>query len=162
AGGRGGFDDAFGEMFSVNVRSARDGVRAALPALRRSRGDIVLAEATSAYRPGRGGALYVSTKFAVRGLRIALAHDLAPDVRVSRVAPGGTVGTQLSGARSLGLRGRRLHRPGRAADLAARVPLHVALSGDDHAWSYLFLASPMSRGMTGAVLHSDGGAGVKG
>ncbi|HLV72154.1 phthalate 3,4-dihydrodiol dehydrogenase [Actinomadura hallensis] len=156
------FDDAFDEMFSVNVRSAMHGVRAALPELRRSRGNIVLTESTSAYRPGRGGALYVSTKFAVRGLRIALAHDLAPDVRVNSVAPGGTVGTQLSGARSLGLGGRRLDGPGRAADIAARVPLQVALSGDDHAWSYLFLASPMSRGMTGAVLHSDGGAGVKG
>src|SRR5690606_11176182 len=129
------FDDAFDEMFSVNVRSAMHGVRAALPELRRSRGNIVLTESTSAYRPGRGGA-------------------------VTGVAPGGAVGTQLSGARSLGLGGRRLAGPGRAADIAARVPLQVALSGDDHAWSYLFLASPMSRGMTGAVLHSDGGAGV--
>ncbi|TDC68532.1 SDR family oxidoreductase [Actinomadura sp. GC306] len=156
------FDDAFDEMFSVNVRSAMHGVRAALPELRRSRGSIVLTESTSAYHPGRGGALYVSTKFAIRGLRIALAHDLAPDVRVNSVAPGGTVGTRLAGARALGLDGQHLDGPGRAAEIASRVPLRVALSGEDHAWSYLFLASPMSRGMTGTVLHSDGGAGIKG
>ncbi|WP_243722972.1 SDR family oxidoreductase [Actinomadura sp. 7K507] len=156
------FDDAFDEMFSVNVRAAMHGVRAALPELRRSRGSVVLTESTSAYRPGRGGALYVSTKFAIRGLRIALAHDLAPEVRVNSVAPGGTVGTRLAGARSLGLDRQSLDGPDRAAEIAARVPLRVALSGEDHAWSYLFLASPMSRGMTGTVLHSDGGAGIKG
>ncbi|NVI88340.1 SDR family oxidoreductase [Actinomadura sp. BRA 177] len=156
------FDDAFDEMFSVNVRAAMHGVRAALPELRRNHGSIVLTESTSAYRPGRGGALYISTKFAIRGLRIALAHDLAPEVRVNSVAPGGTVGTRLTGARSLGLDRQHLDGPDRAASIAARVPLRVALSGEDHAWSYLFLASPMSRGMTGTVLHSDGGASVDG
>lgn len=156
------FDGSFDEMFSVNVRSAMHSVRAAIPALRRSRGTIVLTESTSAYHPGRGGALYVATKFALRGLRIALAHDLAPDIRVNSVAPGGTVGTDLAGATALGVAEQRLDGPDRAASIAARVPLQVALSGDDHAWSYLFLASDMSRGMTGTVLHSDGGVGIKG
>ena len=52
-------------------------------------------------------------------------------------------------------------RPDRAADLAARVPLHVALSGEDHAWSYVFLASERARGITGGVVHPDGGMAVK-
>ncbi|MDE3203483.1 MAG: SDR family oxidoreductase, partial [Acidobacteriota bacterium] len=47
------------------------------------------------------------------------------------------------------------------AELAARVPLKVALTGDDHAWSYVFLASQRSRGITGGVVHPDGGIGVK-
>ena len=45
--------------------------------------------------------------------------------------------------------------------MAARVPLQVALSGEDHAWSYVFLASERSRGITGSVVHPDGGIGVK-
>jgi NAD(P)-dependent dehydrogenase (short-subunit alcohol dehydrogenase family) len=155
-------DDAFAEMFSVNVKSHLHSVKAALPALRESRGSIVLTESTSAYYPGRGGALYVSSKFAVRGLVTALAHELAPEIRVNGVAPGGTLNTDLRGLGSLGLDDRRLDdTPGREAELAGRVPLHVALSGEDHAWSYVFLASARSRGITGGVAHPDGGIGVK-
>jgi NAD(P)-dependent dehydrogenase (short-subunit alcohol dehydrogenase family) len=155
-------DDAFDEMFSVNVKSHLHSVKAALPALRESRGSIVLTESTSAYYPGRGGALYISSKFAVRGLVTALAHELAPEIRVNGVAPGGTLHTDLRGLGSLGLDDRRLDdTPGREAELAGRVPLHVALSGEDHAWSYVFLASTRSRGITGGVVHPDGGIGVK-
>jgi NAD(P)-dependent dehydrogenase (short-subunit alcohol dehydrogenase family) len=155
-------DSAFDEMFAVNVKSYLHSVKAALPALRDSRGSIVLTESTSAYYPGRGGVLYVSAKFAVRGLVTALAHELAPDVRVNGVAPGGTLHTDLRGLDSLGLAGRRLDdTPDRARELAARVPLGVALSGADHAWSYVFLASDRSRGITGGVTHPDGGIGVK-
>ncbi len=160
-------DDTFDEMFRTNVKSHLHSVRAALPALRRSTGRdspgvALLTESTSAYYAGRGGVLYVSSKFAVRGLVTALAHELAPDVRVNGVAPGGTMHTDLAGITSLGLDTRRLDdTPGRAAELAARVPLQVALTGRDHAWSYVFLASERSRGITGDVVHSDGGFGVK-
>jgi NAD(P)-dependent dehydrogenase (short-subunit alcohol dehydrogenase family) len=155
-------DEAFDEIYRVNVKSHLHAVKAALPALRESRGSIILTESTSAYYPGRGGALYVSTKFAVRGLVIAMAHELAPEIRVNGVAPGGTLNTDLRGLGSLGLDDRRLDdTPGRAAELAARVPLQVALSGEDHAWSYVFLASERSRGITGGVVHPDGGIGVK-
>ncbi len=155
-------DEAFDEMYAVNVKSHVHSVKAALPALRESGGNVVLTESTSAYYPGRGGVLYVSSKFAVRGLVTTLAHELAPDVRVNGVAPGGTLNTDLRGLDSLGLSDRRLDDiPDRAADLAARTPLHVALSGADHAWSYVFLASDRARGITGDVLHPDGGIGIK-
>jgi NAD(P)-dependent dehydrogenase (short-subunit alcohol dehydrogenase family) len=155
-------DEAFDEMYAVNVKSHLHSVKAALPALRESGGNVVLTESTSAYYPGRGGVLYVSSKFAVRGLVTTLAHELAPDVRVNAVAPGGTLNTDLRGLDSLGLATRRLDdNPDRAADLAARTPLHVALSGADHAWSYVFLASDRARGITGDVLHPDGGIGIK-
>ncbi len=155
-------DSAFDEMYSVNVKSHLHSVKAALPALRESKGSVILTESTSGYYPGRGGVLYVSSKFAVRGLVTTLAHELAPDIRVNGVAPGGTLNTDLRGLDSLGLNARRLDdTPGRAAELAGRVPLQVALSGADHAWSYVFLASDRSRGITGGAVHPDGGIGVK-
>jgi phthalate 3,4-cis-dihydrodiol dehydrogenase len=155
-------DEAFDEMYALNVKSHVHSVKAALPALRESGGNVVLTESTSAYYPGRGGVLYVSSKFAVRGLVTTLAHELAPHVRVNGVAPGGTLNTDLRGLDSLGLGTRRLDdNPDRAADLAARTPLHVTLSGADHAWSYVFLASDRARGITGDVLHPDGGIGIK-
>jgi phthalate 3,4-cis-dihydrodiol dehydrogenase len=156
-------DQAFDEMFAVNVKSHLHAVKAALPALRASgHGSVILTESTSAYYPGRGGVLYVSSKFAVRGLVTTLAYELAPDIRVNGVAPGGTLNTDLRGLSSLGLHDRRLDdTPGREADLAARVPLNVALSGRDHAWSYVFLASDRARGITGDSVHPDGGISVK-
>jgi NAD(P)-dependent dehydrogenase (short-subunit alcohol dehydrogenase family) len=155
-------DAAFDEMFHPNVKSHLHSVKAALPALKESgRGSILLTESTSAYYAGRGGVLYLSSKFAVRGLVTALAHDLAPEIRVNGVAPGGTLGTDLRGLPSLGLDERSLGAtPDRAAEMAARVPLQVALSGEDHAWSYVFLASDRARGITGDSVHPDGGAGV--
>jgi len=150
---------AFDEMFRTNVLSHLQSVKAAIPALRNGTGpSIVLTESTSAYYPGRGGVLYVPSKFAVRGLVTALAHDLAPQIRVNGVAPGGTLNTDLRGLSSLGLGDVRLDdSPGRATDLAARTPLHVALTGADHARSYVFLASDRSRGITGETVHPDGG-----
>ncbi len=155
-------DSAFDEVFRTNVLSHLQSVRAALPHLQEAGdGVVLLTESTSSYYPGRGGVLYLSSKFAVRGLVTALAHDLAPEVRVVGVAPGGTLGTDLRGPASLGAADRSLgDTPGRADELAARVPLQVALSGEDHAWSYVFLASRRARGITGGALHPDGGAGV--
>ncbi len=156
------FDAAFDEMFAVNVKSQLVCVRAALPELRRAGGSVVLTVSTSGFYPGRGGILCVASKFAVRGCVIALAHELAPEVRVNGVAPDGTLGTELTGPRSLGPADRVLDAaPGREEDLRRRTPLQVALTGEDHAGSYVFLASDRSRGITGTVVHSDGGIGVK-
>ena len=157
-------DEAFHEMYAVNVKAHLHSVKAALGALRRSdAASIVLTESTSAYYPGRGGILYVSSKFAVRGAVTSLAYELAGEgIRVNGVAPGGTLNTDLRGLSSLGLDQTRLDdTPDRAQELAARVPLGVALSGEDHAWSYVFLASDRARGITGDVVHPDGGMAVK-
>jgi NAD(P)-dependent dehydrogenase (short-subunit alcohol dehydrogenase family) len=155
-------DAGFDEIFAVNVKSQLVCVRAALPGLRRAGGSVVLTVSTSGFYPGRGGVLYVASKFAVRGCVIALAHELAPDIRVNGVAPGGTLGTELTGPRSLGLADRVLGAaPGREQDLRGRTPLRVALTGDDHAGSYVFLASDRARGITGTVVHSDGGVGIR-
>jgi 2,3-dihydroxy-2,3-dihydrophenylpropionate dehydrogenase len=154
--------EAFDEMFRTNVLSHLQSVKAAIPALRAELGSsIVLTESTSSFYPGRGGVLYVPSKFAVRGLIATLAHELAPQIRVNGVAPGGTLNTDLRGLAALGLGDVRLDdSPDRARDLAARTPLNVALSGEDHAWSYVFLASDRSRGITGETVHPDGGFGL--
>jgi NAD(P)-dependent dehydrogenase (short-subunit alcohol dehydrogenase family) len=155
-------DEAFEEMFRVNVLSQLVSVQAAIPELRRSGGSVVLTTSTSGFYPGRGGVLYVASKFAVRGCVVALAHELAPEIRVNGVAPGGTLGTELTGPGSLGLADRRLDEtPGREAELRSRTPLRVALTGADHAGSYVFLASDRARGITGTIVHSDGGIGVR-
>jgi NAD(P)-dependent dehydrogenase (short-subunit alcohol dehydrogenase family) len=154
--------DAFDETYAVNVASAMHAVRAALPELRRARGSIVATLSTSSFYAGRGGPLYVSSKFALHGLVVQLAHELAPEVRVNGVAPGGTVHTDLRGLRSLGQAETVLDaRPGRPEQLRERTPLRVALEPADHAGAYVLLASDRARGITGEVIRSDGGIGVR-
>ena len=156
--------DACQEVFRVNVASALLSTKAALPELlRRPASSVVFTVSTSGFYPGRGGVLYVASKFAVRGLVVQLAYELAPRVRVNGVAPGGTLGTSLRGLRSLGLEGRTLgDLAGREEELRARTPLRVALRPEDHAAAYVYLASDRARGVTGTILHSDGGIGVRG
>lgn len=154
-------DAAFDEMFRINVKSQLHSVKAAQSVLADGGGSIVLTESTSAYYPGRGGTLYVGSKFAVRGLVTTLGYELAPDIRVNGVAPGGTLGTDLRGLASLDMSEQRLDGPQRAAQIASRNPLGVALDGTDHAWSYVFLGSDRARGISGTVIHTDGGMSIK-
>jgi NAD(P)-dependent dehydrogenase (short-subunit alcohol dehydrogenase family) len=156
------FDAAFAEAFDVNVKSVMLGARAATPHLRRARGSMVFTASSSSFYPGRGGSLYVASKFAVRGLVVQLAHELAPDVRVNAVAPGGTLATDLRGLRALGQDDQRLaDRPGREEALRQRTPLGVAMRPDDHAAAYVYLASDRCVGMTGEILRSDGGLAAR-
>jgi phthalate 3,4-cis-dihydrodiol dehydrogenase len=155
-------EPAFDEIFSVNVKSVLLTARAVTPALRASRGSFVVTLSSSSFYPGRGGILYVASKFALRGVVLQLAHELAPDVRVNGVAPGGTLDTDLRGPSVLDLQDERLDdRPGRREELVRRTPLRMALTGADHVGAYLYLASGMARGLTGEIIRSDGGLGVR-
>ncbi len=150
----------FDEIFAVNVKSSLLAVRAALPELRRRRGAVVLTLSSSAFHPEGAGALYGSSKWATRGLVAHLARELAPEVRVNGVAPGGTAGTMLAGLASLGEERTVDEVPGRAERLAAGNLLGIVASPADHAGSYVFLASSrLSPFVTGAVVNSDGGRG---
>jgi 2,3-dihydroxy-2,3-dihydrophenylpropionate dehydrogenase len=153
----------FDELFRSNVLSQLLVAKAALPALRTARAgsSITLTVSTSGFYPGRGGVLYVGSKFAVRGLVVSLAHELAPTIRVNGVAPGGTLNTDLRGPAAFGLGERRLDdEPDRAEQMKRRTPLAVALDAADHAASYVFLASDRARGITGSFVHPDGGMSV--
>ena len=71
-------DDAFDEIFRINVRSHLHSVKAALPVLQQSANSVVLlTESTSGYYPGRGGVLYVASKFAIKGLSEVMRRSLA-------------------------------------------------------------------------------------
>jgi len=151
---------AFDEIFSVNVKSALLSVHAAAGALRASRGAVICTLSSSAVHPEGAGVLYGASKWAVRGLVVHLARELAPEVRVNGVAPGGTASTRLTGLRSLDQRHTVADVPGRDARLAAGNLLGALPVPADHAGAYVFLASrELSPLTTGTVLCSDGGRG---
>jgi NAD(P)-dependent dehydrogenase (short-subunit alcohol dehydrogenase family) len=149
---------AYDELFGVNVKGLVFGARAALPELRKSKGSIVFTASVAGLNSGGGGVLYTASKHAVVGLVRELAVELAPDVRVNGVAPGGTM-TDLRGLQSLGNDDRsQFAAPDMAERLQAGNPLHIALLPADLAGAYLYLSSRRdARGITGTIVTVDAG-----
>lgn len=149
---------AFQEIFGVNLLGALYGARAALAALRESRGSVIVTGSNACFLAGGGGALYTASKFALRGLVMQLAREFAPDVRVNGVAPGAT-DTGISGPVALGQDAREMNAdPARMALMADHMPLGRIAQPQDHAALYVLLAARQeSAYVTGAMLVSDGG-----
>lgn len=145
------------ELMRINVTSALLAVRAALPALRASPdASVTLTSSESGFGARGGGSLYAASKWALRGLVDHLTAELAPEIRVNGVAPGGTSGTRLKGAgpqpAEIGA------RPGRDEDLLATTKLRRRIDAADVAHAYAYLASPTLAGaVTGAIINVDGG-----
>jgi NAD(P)-dependent dehydrogenase (short-subunit alcohol dehydrogenase family) len=150
---------AYDELFGVNVKGVIFGARAALPELRKTSGSMVFTASVAGLNSGGGGAIYTASKHAVVGLIRELAVELAPDIRVNGVAPGGTL-TDLRGLTALGNDDRsQFAAPDMAERLRAGNPLHMALMPDDLAGAYLFLSSRRdARGITGTIVTVDAGA----
>lgn len=157
------FDEAFDQIFAVNVKSYLLTVKAALPHLLESEGNIVFTLSNAAFYPAGGGPLYTSSKHAVRGLVAQLAYELAPKIRVNGVAPGGTV-TKLRGLDALGQGELELDTvPDIDKLMQGTNPLQVLPTPEDHAWAYVHLAvRERTRAVTGTIIHSDGGLGMRG
>lgn len=155
--------DAFDELFSVNVKSNMLSVKAALDQLIENQGDVILTISNAGFYAGGGGPLYVASKFAVRGLVTELAYELAPKVRVNGVAPGGTM-TELRGIPALANEAQRLKDVPDIENLIEGInPLRLVANPEDHAWLYAILAArERTSAVTGNVIHSDGGLGVRG
>ncbi len=150
----------FDEVFAINVRGYLLGAKATAPALARSRGTMIFTLSTSSYYVGGGGPIYVAAKHAALGVVRALAYELAPEIRVNGVAPSGTPTNMADAqplARPVNSGDERPAPGGRSSNL-----LGVAVRPEDHAGSYVLLASKHARAITGTVINSDGGRGVMG
>ncbi|MDP8985536.1 MAG: SDR family oxidoreductase [Pseudomonadota bacterium] len=149
------------EIFDVNVMGTVYAARAAAAALRRSKGSIIATGSNACFRAGGGGCLYTASKFALRGVIMQLAMELAPDIRVNGVAPGAT-DTALSGPRALQQQDKSMNADAaRLAAMSSHIPLGFVSRPEDHAGLYVLLASrENSRYITGTMISSDGGLTV--
>lgn len=154
--------DAFQEIFAVNVESYVLATKVCTEALIESEGCIIYTLSNSSFYPDGGGPLYMASKFALRGLLVEMAYELAPKVRVNGVAPGGTA-TEIRGLKSLDQEEPMLASPKMREGLKSINPLQLEIEPEDHVGAYLYLANKeLSRSVTGVVINSDGGIGARG
>ncbi|GAA4738207.1 SDR family NAD(P)-dependent oxidoreductase [Nocardioides endophyticus] len=153
---------AFAQVFDVNVLGVIHGAKAALPELLKTRGCVVVTLSNASTRPDGGGVMYVASKHAALGVVRQLAHELAPLVRVNAVAPGATR-TNFSSPSAFGEAAAGLQASSRYAPVEERTPMNVLPDPEDHAAAYVLLASRVQASVvTGTVIESDGGLGIRG
>jgi 3-oxoacyl-[acyl-carrier protein] reductase/7-alpha-hydroxysteroid dehydrogenase len=141
--------DEFSRIMEINVKSVFVCSQAAAKIMRRqdSGGVIINASSMVTKQGQKAGCGYASSKFAVNGLTISLARELARDkIRVNAVAPGVTRTDML------------LSLPQEIIDrVCAEIPLGRIGDADEIAQAYLFLASENASYITGEILNVDGG-----
>jgi len=144
-------DDAFIDaVFDLNVRAVVHASRAALPALRASRGCIINVSSISARTGGSpGSSIYSASKAFISTLTRAMARELAPGgIRVNAVSPG-TVATDFH---------REYSSPEKLEATRKGIPLQRLGSAEDCVGTFLYLASGLRSGyVTGQVVEINGG-----
>ncbi|MES2512472.1 MAG: SDR family NAD(P)-dependent oxidoreductase [Pseudomonadota bacterium] len=151
------------ELFAINLRGYLYAAMAGREALIASRGSIIFTASVASFNSGGGGILYTMGKHAVVGMIKQLALELAPDIRVNGVGPGGTL-TGLSGTDALGQTERSINaNPAQFHEkMATGVLLGFAQVPEDHTGLYVLLASSANaRAVTGEIFMSDGGTGAR-
>ena len=141
----------FLDAFRLNALAAAMAVQAAMPALAAGQGSVVLFSSVAARKGFANHAAISAAKAAVEGLAVALAAELAPQVRVNCIAPSLTK-TQLA---------EPLTRSPQMADAIARQhPIPRLGEAEDVAALADFLLSDAAGWITGQVIGVDGGRGA--
>ncbi|MDB5467522.1 MAG: NAD-dependent oxidoreductase, partial [Phenylobacterium sp.] len=131
----GGSAESWRRMFQINVETAANASRAAIPHLKRSgAGRIVNVGANAAVKAGTGMGAYAASKAGVHRLTEALAEELKGDgVTVNAVLPS------------------ILDTPANRADMP-KADASAWVAPADLAAVILFLASDEARAVTGALV----------
>lgn len=137
------------KTIDVNVHGTFNVTHAFLDSLKATRGSIINLASIAAY-VGQGGSLgYSPSKGAIKMLTQSLAQELAPfGVRVNALAPG-VIETPMTAV----TRGD----PDRLKAFMNRIPMGRVGQTEDLIGPIVFLASDMSRYVTGITLAVDGG-----
>jgi 3-oxoacyl-[acyl-carrier protein] reductase len=137
------------DVYATNVRSVFLATRAALPYLKKSRGNIVNIGSVAGHTGGAGGAgIYSGAKAAVAVETIAMAREFAPcGIRVNSVLPG-FIETRFH---------ERFSTPQRRKEIAKETPLGRNGTAKDVAKAILFLASDAAAFITGEYIAVNGG-----
>lgn len=150
-------------VLEVDVLGYILGAKAAAAALVQSHGCMVftLSDASFLVQGNGAGIAYAAAKHAGLGVVRHLAADLAPQVRVNAVAPGGVV----TGLRAVTPDGSSaaVYADAEAIEAGIREfnPLGVIATPSELAPLYRFLAESDAAALTGEILRPDGGLSVR-
>lgn len=138
--------EEYNSLINVNLNGVYYMCKAATPYLKKSKGVILNTSSVVSICGQTSGVEYPTSKFAVNGLTLSLARELAPfGIRVNAVAPGITNTDMVSSL------------PKEMIDpLIKSIPLGRMGEPRDIANAFLFLASDMASYITGEVLSVDG------
>jgi len=141
--------DRWRRVLDVNLTGAFLTARASARRMQ-GEGSITFTSSVAGVRGLRDNAAYSASKFGVVGLAQVMASELASRaVRVNAVCPG-QIDTSM-------LRQVAAERGLAQEDLVARVPLGRPGTVDEVADAFVWLASPLSRYVTGQAVVVDGG-----
>lgn len=137
------------DIYATNVRSVFLVTRAALPYLKKAKGNIVNVGSLAGHIGGTGGSgMYAGAKAAVATETIAMAKEFAKyGVRVNSVLPG-LIETRFH---------ERFSTPERKRKVAEQTPLGRNGTAEDVAKAILFLASEAASFITGEYIAVNGG-----
>jgi len=137
------------KSIDVNVHGTFNVSYAWLSAIKATKGTIINIASIAAYA-GQGGSLgYSPSKGAVKMFTQSLAAELAPlGVRVNALAPG-VIETPMTAATR--------ENPEKLVSFMTRIPMGRVGQVEDLIGPVIFLASDMSRYVTGVTLPVDGG-----
>lgn len=144
---------------NLNLRSVYFCTQYAVPALRKSKGNVVnVASILGLGGRGTGLSLYCASKGGVVNLTRDLAIELAPDIRVNCVCPGAVDTEMLQGM------GRLLGKGDVAAGYAILTqnrPIKRVAHASEIANAILYLASDLASFVSGSIQVVDGGVMAK-
>lgn len=137
------------KLIDVNVNGTFNVSYAWLTAIKATKGTIINIASIAAYA-GQGGSLgYSPSKGAVKMFTQSLAAELAPfGVRVNALAPG-VIETPMTASTR--------ENPEKLVSFMTRIPMGRVGQTEDLVGPVIFLASDMSRYVTGVTLPVDGG-----
>jgi 7-alpha-hydroxysteroid dehydrogenase len=138
----------FEGAFHFNVTTAFALSKAAVPHMQARGGSIVNISSSIGQMTGKGFAAYGTAKGAMTHFTKLLAEDLAPKIRVNAIAVGSTATSALETV----LTNDAVH-----SAMVAATPLERLGEPEDIALGALYLASPASAFVTGAVMDIHGG-----
>jgi 2-deoxy-D-gluconate 3-dehydrogenase len=143
-------DDDWDEVLEVNLRAqfvlSREIGRTMVE---RGRGKIVFVASLLSFQGGINVPGYAASKGGVAQLTKALSNEWAPHgVNVNAVAPGYVATDNTTPLRD---------DPARAREILARIPVGRWAEPEDIAGAVVFLASPASDYICGAIIPVDGG-----
>jgi NAD(P)-dependent dehydrogenase (short-subunit alcohol dehydrogenase family) len=147
------------KIMDTNLFGTLQMTRAALPFMRsRGGGSVVMVASMVARQPQPAQGGYAISKGALLTATKVLAYELGPSgVRVNAVVPGWMAGPSVDIYVDMTSTGRGVEPQVVVDELNARVPLGRIPSDEDVAGSIVYLASDLSRAMTGQALDTNGG-----